>query len=54
MTHQIRQPAVAGAFYPANSQKLRQMVEQYLMDASGAGKVPKAIIAPHAGYIYSG
>ncbi|MGR9100322.1 MAG: AmmeMemoRadiSam system protein B, partial [Gammaproteobacteria bacterium] len=26
----------------------------YLMDASGAGKVPKAIIAPHAGYIYSG
>ena len=49
-----RQPAVAGTFYPANPQQLHQMLDQYLNDAETGGKVPKAIIAPHAGYIYSG
>lgn len=49
-----RQPAVAGLFYPANPPQLRQMLDQYLHDASLEAKVPKAIIAPHAGYIYSG
>jgi AmmeMemoRadiSam system protein B len=45
---------VAGTFYPANPQQLHQMLDQYLNDAETGGKVPKAIIAPHAGYIYSG
>jgi MEMO1 family protein len=49
-----RQPAVAGTFYPANRQQLHQMLNRYLDDAETAAKVPKAIIAPHAGYIYSG
>jgi len=49
-----REPAVAGVFYPVNSQKLHQMLDQYLNDAKTSVKVPKAIIAPHAGYIYSG
>jgi AmmeMemoRadiSam system protein B len=49
-----RQPAVAGSFYPANPQQLQQMLTQYLQDAETDTKVPKAIIAPHAGYIYSG
>lgn len=49
-----RRPAVAGAFYPANPTALREMVDQYLEDAETNAKVPKAIIAPHAGYIYSG
>lgn len=49
-----RQPAVAGSFYPANPEQLHQMVDQYLSDAASDEKVPKAIIAPHAGYIYSG
>lgn len=49
-----RLPAVAGTFYPANPQQLHQMLDQYLNDAETGGKVPKAIIAPHAGYIYSG
>ena len=49
-----RQPAVAGTFYPANRQELHHMLDQYLNDAESGGKVPKAIIAPHAGYIYSG
>jgi AmmeMemoRadiSam system protein B len=49
-----RQPAVAGSFYPANPQQLHLMLDQYLNDAASDEKVPKAIIAPHAGYIYSG
>jgi len=50
----IRQPAVAGTFYPADPDQLKLMLTQYLKDAATDKKVPKAIIAPHAGYIYSG
>jgi AmmeMemoRadiSam system protein B len=49
-----RQPAVAGTFYPANPKQLHQMLGQYLNDAKIGPEVPKAIIVPHAGYIYSG
>ena len=49
-----RKPAVAGSFYPANPEQLHLMLNQYLNDAASDEKVPKAIIAPHAGYIYSG
>jgi MEMO1 family protein len=49
-----RQPAVAGTFYPANPNQLHQMLDEYLNDAESGTKVPKAIIVPHAGYIYSG
>ena len=49
-----RRPAVAGTFYPADPQQLHAMVQQYLNDAEISSKVPKAIIAPHAGYVYSG
>ncbi len=50
----IRKSAVAGTFYPADKDQLQQMIEQYIYDAPIANKVPKVIIAPHAGYIYSG
>lgn len=54
-TQQVRQPAVAGMFYPAERNELAQMVEDYLEAApAGDRPTPKAIIAPHAGYIYSG
>jgi MEMO1 family protein len=49
-----RQPAVAGVFYPVNSMQLHEMLVRYLTEAQTDAKVPKAIIAPHAGYIYSG
>lgn len=51
----LRKPAVAGAFYPAQPQQLAADVAAFLAAAppSKAG-VPKAVIAPHAGYIYSG
>jgi AmmeMemoRadiSam system protein B len=49
-----RQPAVAGTFYPAEPQQLHLLLDQYLNEADTAPKVPKAMIVPHAGYIYSG
>jgi hypothetical protein len=52
----MRQPAVAGSFYPADPDQLRKLVRGFL-DAAGPGAAPcapKAIIAPHAGYIFSG
>lgn len=53
----IRMPAVAGMFYPGDSRELAQNLSQMLGEAAhDAPKrdVPKAIIAPHAGYVYSG
>jgi AmmeMemoRadiSam system protein B len=50
----VREPAVAGLFYPGVSDELRTAVEGYLAAAPAAGGSPKALVAPHAGYIYSG
>jgi hypothetical protein len=51
----IRPAAVAGRFYPGDPGELHAMVEGLLAEAtSPANRAPKAIIAPHAGYIYSG
>lgn len=50
-----RKPAVAGSFYPAQPDRLRREVVELLAHAGTASKItPKALIAPHAGYIYSG
>ncbi|MGB5438662.1 MAG: AmmeMemoRadiSam system protein B [Gammaproteobacteria bacterium] len=50
----IREPAVAGSFYPANPLQLRSMLQGYLAESAAGGPPPKAMIVPHAGYIYSG
>jgi hypothetical protein len=50
----IRQPAVAGMFYPGDPGELHHQVQDYLREAVAAPRSPKAIIAPHAGYAYSG
>jgi AmmeMemoRadiSam system protein B len=53
----VRQPAVADMFYPGNPHELHRMVITFLNEASKnleQAAVPKAIVAPHAGYIYSG
>lgn len=52
----VRPPAVAGSFYPADPAVLRSTVEEALVAAADrvpAGPVPKAVIVPHAGYMYS-
>ena len=53
----VREPAWAGKFYTADATRLRERVDNFL--AEGAKKTtvdgkPIAIIAPHAGYDYSG
>ena len=51
----VRPPAVAGRFYPGHSTGLRRTIEGFLSRVKPDDAVaPKAIIAPHAGYIYSG
>ena len=51
----IREAAVAGQFYPGSAGELSTTVEKYLDEAPAeAGPRPKALIVPHAGYIYSG
>jgi len=52
----VRAPAVAGAFYPAAPSALAAAVDGYLREARPAARtgLPKALVVPHAGYIYSG
>lgn len=53
----VRVPAVAGMFYPGANRELARNLAELLGAAAHEAPeraVPKAIIAPHAGYIYSG
>jgi len=51
----LRQPAVAGLFYPASAKELEAMLDALFSKAQGTPDAAmKALIAPHAGYIYSG
>lgn len=52
----LRIPAVAGSFYPDDQNELRQIIDDYLKKAKDieiSGKL-RALVEPHAGYIYSG
>lgn len=51
---QVRPPAVAGMFYPGDAAVLQRDVLAMLKAAPTQPLAAKAIIAPHAGYIYSG
>jgi AmmeMemoRadiSam system protein B len=48
-----RAPAVAGSFYPEDAKELAAEVSR-LLELASPGPAPKALIAPHAAYIYSG
>jgi MEMO1 family protein len=50
----VRPAAVAGTFYPADPGELRDVLAGVLGDARTGSAPPKAIVVPHAGYIYSG
>jgi AmmeMemoRadiSam system protein B len=52
----IRPAAVAGSFYPAAAAELHREIGKLLgsVETTSIAPVPKALIAPHAGYIYSG
>ena len=61
----LRKPAVAGAFYPDNPDKLKELIESCFLDDRGVGHIPELnifngndypinVMVPHAGYQYSG
>jgi AmmeMemoRadiSam system protein B/AmmeMemoRadiSam system protein A len=54
----IRKAAVAGTFYPGESRVLRSVVNGFLEEARRRPRAdlraPKALVVPHAGYVYSG
>ncbi len=50
----IRPAAIAGLFYPAHPSLLRKTVARLLEEAATDAPAPKAMIVPHAGYVYSG
>lgn len=51
----VRSPAVAGLFYPQDANELRAAVGEMLAGARAClAQRPKVLIAPHAGYVYSG
>ncbi len=54
--NRVRPSAVAGVFYPDEPGELGREVDRLLAAAAPppAGLAPKGVIAPHAGYIYSG
>jgi AmmeMemoRadiSam system protein B len=56
VTETVRAPAVAGTFYPASAAELGNMVDRMLaaVQVAASAPCPKALIVPHAGYIYSG
>lgn len=56
---EVRPPAVAGIFYPAEPQALRDAIRRCLDEAARRPaprmeRPPRALIVPHAGYVYSG
>jgi len=52
--HRVRSPAVAGMFYPSDPAQLKRDVAAMLAQADARVTPPKALIVPHAGYVYSG
>ena len=54
----LRQPAVAGLFYPADPERLRAQVQHHLHEPAPreptAAPTMRALVVPHAGYVYSG
>ena len=54
VTPPVRPPVVSGRFYPSDPDELRATVATMLADARANPAPARAIIVPHAGYIYSG
>lgn len=51
---QIRPPTVAGQFYPGDPPALTRTIRRLMASTRGSGLPPRALVAPHAGYRYSG
>jgi hypothetical protein len=51
---QVRKAAVSGYFYPGDKKALTVLVNNLVLKAASFEYQPKAILVPHAGYLYSG
>jgi AmmeMemoRadiSam system protein B/AmmeMemoRadiSam system protein A len=56
MSKEMREPAVAGAFYPADADSLKALLEELFSAAEDQNITERIVglVAPHAGYVYSG
>ena len=54
MTESVQPMAVSGSFYPEAADACLDLAGRLLGAAADAAVAPKAVIAPHAGYVYSG
>jgi AmmeMemoRadiSam system protein B len=54
VSSEIRPPAVAGSFYPAQAPRLVEVIQQCLADCPAGRKRACAVMVPHAGLAYSG
>ncbi len=54
MTTFVRQPAVAGRFYPSRPEQLLRDIHSYLLETGGEKLPAMGCVTPHAGYMYSG
>jgi len=50
----VRPAAVSDLFYPGDPRELEDVVRTLLLNDNAERPCPKALIAPHAGYVYSG
>jgi AmmeMemoRadiSam system protein B len=50
----LRPPAVAGQFYPGSSRALGELVDGFFAEVQAEPQTVRAVIAPHAGLVYSG
>ena len=50
----VRQPAVAGQFYPDRPDSLKNEVRQFIAHGPKTSSYPVLLISPHAGYVFSG
>lgn len=50
----VRQPAVAGRFYPGEADTLDQSISEFLQPANQQRSKALGLLVPHAGYMYSG
>jgi AmmeMemoRadiSam system protein B/AmmeMemoRadiSam system protein A len=55
LPHVIREPAVAGQFYPSDSTQLESVISSYIEAATDSDtRRVRGLVSPHAGYVYSG
>ncbi|MFQ6009643.1 MAG: AmmeMemoRadiSam system protein B [Candidatus Aenigmatarchaeota archaeon] len=50
----IRNPAVAGSFYPLSSNELASMIKRFMNESKARPRQCMGVVAPHAGYVYCG